>query len=49
MLSAQGRPGWDYVLVGRPGATVARDFDSLCADLRTALDTVHADRGKARA
>lgn len=49
VLSAQGRPGWDYVLVGRPGATVARDFDSLCADLRTALDTVHADRGKARA
>ncbi len=49
VLPGRGRPGWDYVLVGRPGATVTRDFDSLCADLHAALDAVHAERGKARA
>lgn len=35
------RPGWDYVLVGRPQATIARDFADLCADLRTALARIH--------
>ena len=33
--------GWDYVLVARPGATIARPFADLLADLRTALAAVH--------
>lgn len=41
VLPQHGQPGWDYVLVGRPGATVTRDFDALTADLRRALDSVH--------
>ena len=42
VLRPQGRPGWDYVLVGKPGATVSRDFDALRADLAQALRKVHA-------
>ena len=42
VLPTMGRPGYDYVLVGRPGATVARDFAAMVADLRTALARVHA-------
>ena len=41
VLPGMGRPGWDYVLVGRPGATVDRAFDDLLADLRAALLKVH--------
>lgn len=40
-LSAAARPGWDYVLIGRPGATVSRDFADLCDDLSHALRKVH--------
>ena len=36
-----GRPGWDYVLVGRPDATVSRDFADLCRDLAHALRKIH--------
>ena len=43
-LPAGGLPGWDYVLVGRPGATVERPFSDLLADMATALGHVHADR-----
>jgi ribonuclease P protein component len=42
VLPAAGRPGWDYVLVGRPGVTVARQFDALRDDLREALRRLHA-------
>ena len=42
VLSGRGVPGWDYVLVGRPEATVARPFAELVNDLRTALGRVHA-------
>lgn len=42
VLPGRGRPGWDYVLVGRPGATVERAFADLLADLAAALDRVHA-------
>ena len=38
------RPGWDYVLVGRPGETVSRDFSALLNDLHGALRRVHADK-----
>lgn len=42
MLPAGGRAGWDYVLVGRPEATIDRNFADLRADLATALDRIHA-------
>lgn len=35
------RPGWDYVLVGRPGATIALPFADLQSDLERALRKVH--------
>lgn len=41
VMPAAARPGWDYVLVGRPGATVSRDFAELRADLAAALARVH--------
>lgn len=41
VLPVAGRPGWDYVLVGRPGATVTRDFAALQDDLASALAKVH--------
>jgi len=42
IISNQGREGWDYVLIGRPRATVARPFVALVEDLATALGKVHA-------
>ena len=42
LLPAGGRAGWDYVLVGRPDATIDRDFADLRADLAAALDRIHA-------
>lgn len=44
VFAAQGKPGWDYVLIGRSGSTAARPFPVLLGDLRTALDRVHAPR-----
>jgi ribonuclease P protein component len=44
VLVDQGVDGWDYVLVGRPEATVARPFPALLDDLRAALGRVHAPR-----
>ena len=41
ILPQGGQPGWDYVLVGRPGATVERLFADLRADLAAALARVH--------
>ncbi|MBL3560024.1 ribonuclease P protein component [Rhodovulum sulfidophilum] len=43
-LPVHGRPGWDYVLIGRPVTTASRDFAALRADLRRALERLHADR-----
>ncbi len=43
-LAQKGMPGWDYVLVGRPNATIARNFADLQADLDRALTQIHADR-----
>lgn len=40
-LPGVARQGWDYVLIGRPNATVSRDFKSLCDDLAWALRKVH--------
>ncbi|MGY6549214.1 MAG: ribonuclease P protein component [Roseinatronobacter sp.] len=36
--------GWDYVLVGRPGATASHDFAAICADLISALEKLHGAR-----
>lgn len=41
ILVPQGLPDWDYVLVGKPGATTERAFDDLRADLRAALAKIH--------
>lgn len=40
-LPPAAQAGWDYVLVGRPGVTVSRDFADLCADLTQALRKIH--------
>ncbi|WGR61359.1 ribonuclease P protein component [Paracoccus ferrooxidans] len=45
VMPGAARPGWDYVLVGRPGATVERGFAELRADLAAALSRVHCARG----
>lgn len=42
VLPDLGRPGWDYVLIGRPDSTVSRDFANLTNDLRRALAKIHA-------
>lgn len=41
VLPEAGRPGWDYVLVGRPEATATRPFAELLAELRRALARLH--------
>jgi len=46
VLPRLGHPGWDYVLVGRPGATIERPFAELLTDLETALARIHEDRRK---
>jgi len=45
VLPLAGRGGWDYVLIGRAGATASRPFAALCADLEDALARVHRKRG----
>jgi ribonuclease P protein component len=44
VLPDLGRPGWDYVLIGRRDATASRPFDALQSDLIYALKKLHADR-----
>lgn len=41
LIAGLGRPGWDYVLVARPGATVTRSFAELRNDLTVAMSRVH--------
>ncbi len=36
------QPGWDYVLIGRPGVTIDRAFADLTGDLAYALRKLHA-------
>ena len=40
-LAPVARPGWDYVLIGRPDATAERAFPALLADLGAAAERVH--------
>lgn len=44
VLPALAEPGWDYVLIGRPGVTVVRDFAALKSDLAGALRQIHGRR-----
>ncbi|MFN3721818.1 MAG: ribonuclease P protein component [Paracoccaceae bacterium] len=44
VLPHLAQPGWDYVLVARPGITVDRPFPQLLIDLETALRAVHGPR-----
>jgi ribonuclease P protein component len=44
VMPAQALPGWDYVLVGRPGATVSHDFAAMCDELHSALRKLHGGR-----
>lgn len=41
ILMSSGLPGWDYVLVARPAATVSRSFADLQGDLAGALAKLH--------
>ncbi|MEM0975961.1 MAG: ribonuclease P protein component [Pseudomonadota bacterium] len=41
LLPELAEPGWDYVLIGRPEATVNRQFAEMEADLRRALTGLH--------
>lgn len=41
VLPMAAQPGWDYVLVARPGVTIDRPFTDLLNDLRTALGQIH--------
>jgi len=43
VLPRVGRPGWDYVLIGRKDITAARPFPALEADLEQALARLHKD------
>jgi ribonuclease P protein component len=44
VLSRLAKPGWDYVLVAKPDATVSRDFNDMRDDLGHALRSVHKVR-----
>ncbi len=48
VLTTGGHPGWDYVLVGRPGATIDRPYALLLSDLATALARIHSQTDGAR-
>lgn len=43
-LTNLGQPGFDYVLIGRAGATADAPFDQLRADLARALAKLHRAR-----
>lgn len=41
VLPDLGKPGFDYVLIGKPGATISRPFSALQDDLMYALKKLH--------
>jgi len=47
ILPTLGKPGWDYVLIGRAETTAARPFEDLKNDLKYALTKLHAPRSGA--
>lgn len=48
VLPSLGKPGWDYVLIGRAETTAARPFEDLKGDLKYALKKLHAPQQKSR-
>ncbi|MHA3977863.1 ribonuclease P protein component [Halovulum sp. GXIMD14794] len=46
VLPTHGRPGWDYVLIGRKDETAVRDFARLQTELAEAVERIHAPREK---
>ncbi|MCJ8335314.1 MAG: ribonuclease P protein component [Epibacterium sp.] len=42
VLPTHGKPGWDYVLIGRAEHTDSRDFEALQQDLIFALKKIHS-------
>jgi ribonuclease P protein component len=44
VLPRTGRADWDYVLIGRAGATVTRRFAELVGDLEAALAKLHREK-----
>lgn len=44
ILPELGKPGWDYVLIGRKNATCERPFEQMKADFRQAVQSLHTDR-----
>jgi len=44
ILPMQGKPGWDYVLIGRRLETAERPFHLLLQDLELALGRIHASK-----
>lgn len=41
VLPEHGKPGWDYVLIGKPDITASRSFSDLQSDLKYALRKIH--------
>jgi ribonuclease P protein component len=46
VLPHHGHVGWDYVLIGRAGATAERDFAKMRDELIQAVQQVHRPRRK---
>ncbi len=44
VLPVAGRPGWDYVLIGRAEVTASRPFEQLKKDLSEAVERAHSPR-----
>ena len=44
VLPITGRPGWDYVLVGRANVTASRPYADLLVDMHKAMAVVHGGR-----
>ena len=42
VLPNTARPGWDYVLVGRPRETITRPYAELLMDLQRTLEKLHS-------
>jgi len=48
VLSREGRPGWDYVLIGKAEETALRPWPELVSDLRAALARAHRAERRGR-
>ena len=43
LLTDYGRPGWDYVLIGRANETAELSFSDLCHDFKACLSKFHQE------